>query len=126
MGIWLLALTVGVGAFKLLFGQVPVPGATPGFILVVGVFTLAFLGLNVVLIANGRNWARILFLVLFVAGLPMTPSALLQFDRDPTRVVLLLFQCSLQVVALVLLFLPPSNTWFRSLKAARRAVGSGA
>lgn len=58
---------------------------------------------------QGKNWARVTLLVMSVLGLPFIPWG------DAIG----LGQTSIQFVALVLLFVPASNQWFRLVKAAR-------
>ncbi|MEJ2501444.1 MAG: hypothetical protein P8Y65_10070 [Campylobacterales bacterium] len=71
--------------------------------------------LNVYYIYKGRNWARILWLVLLVAGIAV---ALLNGAPPPPHHISIYycyfesFQIVLQTVITILLFLPDSNAWF--------------
>jgi hypothetical protein len=62
---------------------------------------------------TGRNWARILFTVLFALGLLRTAPLLIKnsLPHGSVGVVLVV----VQVLALIGLFLAPSNKWFRRI-----------
>ena len=81
---------------------------------VIAVVALLVLVLIVWLIARQRkNWARWIFAVLFVLGVPFAfvqlPNVL---SANPTAGALSLVQLVLQVAALVLIFLPDARPWF--------------
>ena len=70
----------------------------------------------------GRNWARIVFTVFFVIG--VYPAILLlpaEADRSVLIFLSSILQVLLQIVAIIFMFLPTSNTWFKSVKAAKNA-----
>jgi hypothetical protein len=74
-------------------------------------------------ISLGRNWARITFLILTILGSTFyvaRPS--LMFAGPTLEVVLATATAILQLAALVLFFLHPSNQWFRSIRTLGRAV----
>jgi hypothetical protein len=81
---------------------------------------IAFFGLFFILvmkISAGRNWARIVCLVLVLFGLPFAISGYLQEVR--THVVsgtLSIIILILQVIGTYLLFTKQSNLWFRTRK----------
>ena len=62
-------------------------------------------------IARRRNWARLLFALLFVAALPFS---LVAMSRAPLSRTLVLSMClaALQAAGLLLLFLPTSSAWY--------------
>jgi len=94
--------------FSYLKTQAPV-----GFILVVAGLTLAVMALLVYFISQGRNWARITFLVLFLIGLiPWFPQLVDTFSRSTLSGLLTVAQVVLQVVALYLIFSKPGAGWF--------------
>ena len=79
----------------------------------IGVFVLGIMLWLVYMIAKGRNWARITFLVLFLVGLPWSiPALLSSFSAYPFSAILGISQILLQVVALVLLFGAEARHWF--------------
>ena len=70
------------------------------------------------MIAKGRNWARITFLVLFILGVPLSISPLLKsLATNPVSGLLGLVQAALQLIALVLLFQKTSSAWFVAPRA---------
>lgn len=88
--------------------------ASLGFALVAMVITFAILLFNVTMISRGRNWARMVYLVLYVIGLPRSIVFLLQMLPSNTLTALIgTVQAILQLVAIVLLFQKPSSVWFK-------------
>lgn len=68
-------------------------------------------------ISRGRNWARIIFLIVFFLGLPASiPSLISHFSRSASAGWLMLLTILLQMISNVLLFQKPSNAWFKSFK----------
>jgi hypothetical protein len=85
------------------------------------VIGFAVMVLLIILIARMRqNWARWVFAVLFVLGLPFTlinlPAVL---SANPTAGALSVVQMVLQVTALVLIFVPSARPWFSKRVDAR-------
>jgi hypothetical protein len=86
--------------------------AFTGFILV---FTLAIVGFLVWKIGQGRNWARIVFLVFSVLGfLPFLFVLRSEFARSPALGTLSVLQVGLQLFALLLIFTSPGKEWFHA------------
>lgn len=84
-------------------------------LIVLAVFGLFFI--LMMKISAGRNWARIVCLVLVLLGLPFAISSYLQEVR--THVVsgtLSIIILILQVIGTYLLFTKQSNLWFRTRK----------
>jgi len=68
-------------------------------------------------VAAGRNWARILLLVLLLIGLPFAiPGYVLELKASILRGSLSVLVAILQIVGMILLFTKDSNGWFRSRK----------
>ncbi len=70
-------------------------------------------------LSQGRNWARIVYLILFVAGISdIVTKNIPTFNsiNDVIMIVILI----VQVVALFLIFSKSSNDWYAMLKAERR------
>jgi hypothetical protein len=64
--------------------------------------------------SQGRNWARIVLLVLFLFGLPLYPIHIREeFGRSATIAVLSLAQGALEGAALFLAFTAPAKDWFK-------------
>ena len=69
-------------------------------------------------ISDGRNWARIVFLVLFLLGVPLSiPVYLEEVRRNLFLGSLSFIQVILQLVAIYLMFTRNSNLWFKTRKA---------
>src|SRR5260370_1568537 len=66
-------------------------------------------------IAQGRNWARITFFILFLLGAPISFSLLpREFARSSLLGMLTILQTALQPGAFLLFFTTPGQQWFRS------------
>ena len=80
-------------------------------------FTIAILSFLIYMIGKGRNWARITFLVLFIAGaLIIIPQLIILLMTNTFIGILTLIHSILQLIALVLLFEKTSSDWFKSKK----------
>ena len=67
-----------------------------------------------------RNWARITYAIAFALGMSYFATHWREVLDGPFRgVVSIVLQSILQFVAMVLLFLPSSNEWFRSRRIAK-------
>ncbi len=75
--------------------------------------------LFIFMLGQGRNWARIIYLALFVLGVAAMIFALFSGAALGGGALLDALQTLLQLVALVLLFTPEASLWFRERKAAR-------
>jgi hypothetical protein len=88
---------------------------SPSLILFNNLFSLAFIAFFIYKIGEGRNWARITFLILFIAGIPMSiPIILPQWSASPISGVFGIGGIILQIVALMFLFQKQSSKWFKS------------
>jgi hypothetical protein len=75
--------------------------------------TLALVFGLIKMIGQGKKWARVVLLVLFVLGLLVFPWTLGPlFKSNLLLGVLSVFQALLEIVALVYLFSPASTQWF--------------
>lgn len=94
--------------------QLDAPSGVVAIIAVLTMLTvLAILALGIHKLWQGRNWARVTFLVLFILGLPFAlPTLLQQFEASIFSGFFGVLQLGLQGVALVMLYLPESNAWF--------------
>jgi hypothetical protein len=85
-----------------------------GFALFISLFTFGLLLFLIMKISSGRNWARIIFLVLFLAGIPLfLPNLRNELKRNPFAATISIVQVILQVVAFFLLFKGTSGIWFK-------------
>ncbi len=90
---------------------------SPNLLIFQMAFTYAIIILLAFKISLGRNWARIIFLIVFLFGLPASiPSLISHFSRSPSAGWLMLLTILLQMTANVLLFQKPSNAWFKERK----------
>lgn len=105
------SLIVGV-LNSLLFAKVPV------FILF-GWLILGLIWVLIFMISRGKNWARITFLILFIAGIPIGILSLPQsFATNPLSGFIELGISVLDIIALVFLFRKSSSDWFKQTKNA--------
>jgi hypothetical protein len=103
------------------FAVAGVSGSRAGVLLLIAVnlASVGFLALIVWKLNAGRNWARWLFLVLYVlgtvmfaGGLALTPQAFLSLPRLDQAAALVQF--ALQGAALAFMFTPAAGHWLRS------------
>ena len=89
------------------------------FVLTIQALVLGFLFLNIYFIRQRKNWARWIFVILLVTGLPFAvePTLTLLSENLYSGIVSFM-QALLQVVAAVFLFRKPSRAWFKKLKVA--------
>ena len=84
-------------------------------LMVAAFFGLVFLLVNRIYV--GRNWARILWLVLILIGLPFAiPGNLQEVRRSVVTGCLSIIITLFQVAGTFLLFTGKSNAWFRARK----------
>jgi len=79
-------------------------------------FSLLFIIFLVWKIEQGRNWARITYLVLFVLGVPFIIYVYLTSEVSAFLIILGIVGMIMQIIALVFLFQKPSSDWFKSIK----------
>ncbi len=83
-------------------------------ILIITSISYSFFSFLVIMIHKGKNWARILFLILITCGLvAMIYSAFLITEYKINLLLLPITQMLLQLSALILLFRKSSSFWFK-------------
>lgn len=88
--------------------------AAPAFTNVILVSVIAISTLLIYKTGQGKNWARITYLVLMVLGsLPSVPLLMAEFGRSPVLGAFGIIQVGLQIFALWLLFTSPGKAWFK-------------
>lgn len=88
---------------------------------VMGVFTI-ILGFLAYKIWSGRNWARVIYSLMFVLGLiPAIQLLSEELARNPMTFAISVLQIIIQLLAFVLMHLPISNVWYRAVKAEKNA-----
>src|SRR3989344_996282 len=77
-------------------------GYGSGFVIFVTLFTLAFTAFFIYMIGEGKNWARITFLVLFIIGIPFSVlPAIILLVTNPVSAMLSAGISILQLIALI-------------------------
>ena len=105
--IWLLCVSLGIlflGSLWLAFHN-PI-ASQPGF------FSLLIMAWLTHKTNQGRNWARITFLVLYLVGTLVSVPALFMAPHSIVDVGVFIIQAILQVVALIMLFGRNARPWF--------------
>jgi hypothetical protein len=78
------------------------------------VFTLLLLSYFIWKVSQGRNWARVTLLVLFLLGLPFYFFYVrAEFGRSAISAVLSILQTVIQGTGLLLTFVAPAKDWFK-------------
>lgn len=91
--------------------EIAIVGGNTDFVLL---FSYALIALLIFKISQGKNWARVTFLLMFVVGMLTTILGLLdRFSQSPVVEIFSIAQDGLQGYALFLLFTHPGNAWFR-------------
>ena len=111
--LWL-SLLVGALIFVLEFEFIKRTAASASMVWVVSLGALGISALLTASIYARQNWARIVFLVLFLlGGLPYLAVLSDMFGRSKVAALLSLTQLLLQAAAIYLLFTKPGSLWFR-------------
>jgi hypothetical protein len=123
----LIYVTLGIGVVRSALEWPEITrDAGPGFALTVLVVTCGVLLWLTSRVARGRNWARIVYLVFFVLGLPFSIKPLLHaLGYAPLSGMLGIIQLALQGLCLVLLFSAQARPWFHG-SAERETLEYGA
>lgn len=105
--------SLGLGLVKTIFDMQHLSAqATPAFTNFILLAVFGITALFIYKMAQGRNWARITYLVLTALGLlPWLPMA--EFARSPVLGAFSALQFGLQALALCLLFTRPAKLWFK-------------
>ena len=114
----LLYTTLGIGVLRAaLEFQTLAQQASIWFILFIWAVVFGLTWFLIHKIGSRRNWARITFLVMFIAGAPLSiPQLLKSFSATPLSGLIGILQIFGQAVALVMLFHGAANVWFRKPK----------
>jgi hypothetical protein len=84
----------------------------------------------IVMIGKGKNWARIVFLVLSIFDVPFAIWAIIQTlshlafsgPAGVVTIILKVAELALRIMALALLFQRDSSDWFKAMKNVRHAI----
>jgi uncharacterized membrane protein len=93
-------------------------GNSPVYIAFLVIFTVALYSFFIRKISEGKNWARIVFLVLFLqAALRFISKVPAEFSRSPVLAVLGFVGIGLQAVAFLWVFTDPGKQWFETQRS---------
>lgn len=109
--------SLAIGLLKSIFNLTQRTSGLPMIIALLVV--IAFFGLLfflVLKIASGKNWARIVVLILVLFVPFAIPAYLEEVRRSVLSGTLSIIIALLQLVGTILLFIKPSNVWFRTRK----------
>ena len=111
--------SLALGALKLPLNWTHLIGraSVVSLVFVLG-FTTALIGFLTWKVTQGRNWARITLLVLFLIGvLPFVYNVRSELARSVGLATISIVQAALQGLSLALVFTSPVNEWFRGVPA---------
>jgi hypothetical protein len=111
--IWLMCISLGivfVSSLWLSFHNLV--AAQPGF------FTLLIMAWLTHKTNQGRNWARITFLVLYILGTIISIPAFLTVSHSIVDIGIFVIQAILQAAALVMLFAASARPWFKPVTSS--------
>jgi hypothetical protein len=115
----LLWASLAVGVFNFLLHFSAFRAINPGVGSLLGILgILLHLVIFILKISEGRNWARIIYLLVLLLGmLSFLPALLYEFSRSPIVATLSSMQVYLQAHAMYLVFTRPGSLWFRKERA---------
>jgi len=128
LGCWILWVELLVGLPRFFTQMVnPPPGVESGIPHVIYMVAM-IIALGIMLLLawftymawDGRNWARIVHLVLAsLAVLFSFWGAPKAFEQSTFDGVMYVVQTAMSIAGVILLFSPPANAWYKAVKAAR-------
>jgi hypothetical protein len=131
IGIFLLAASVVLGVprsaieWPALLEDAAKVGSGPGFLLATQAFSFVVVGGLLLLAWFRHNWARWVYTVLTVLGIPFSIMPLVYaLKNNPASGAIGLVQVILQVAGLVYLFKRESSAWYKWKPAASEAAGA--
>jgi hypothetical protein len=90
-----------------------------GFLVIL--FTFTIMAWMVFKISSGRNWARILFLVMFMIGVPLSiPSLTISYHYSKAVFLITIINSGLQLMVVYFLFSKAGNAWFKAQKELKK------
>ena len=118
--LWLIWLSLAMGVLRVILGNAAlIPGISIlPLLMTMSISYVLKVGL-VLLVAERKNWARIVFLVLFILAIPSSIARLVA-ALDGVYGIVGVLQFSFQAAGAVMLFLRPSNDWFAGRPSARQ------
>jgi hypothetical protein len=123
-----LALGFVLGVIEVIGGLDENPGTPLGWVMLIGLFAVGF-GISFWIygaVYAGRNWARILMLVLIIVWLLAQVAVVVMLQTLPKvppgmmpNLIINALQFAITFLATAMLFMPSANRWFRAVKAAQ-------
>ena len=89
------------------------------YVVVLWLITSAFWCFLILKISQGKNWARIVYLVFLVIAALKFPSAFYEFSERPLLVLIGCGGLAVQAVAMILLFTGSGKQWFLAPQRAQ-------
>ena len=120
MAVTLLWIVIAVGVISSTFNfssSLEIANASGlglGWLIFTLYFTFLLLAFFVWKIGQGKNWARITYLILFIIGVPFTIYSYLTSVVSMLSIILGIAGMIVQIIALVFLFQKQSSDWFNS------------
>ena len=120
MAVTLLWIVIAVGVISSTFNfssSLEIANASGlglGWLIFTLYFTFLLLAFFVWKIGQGKNWARITYLILFIIGVPFTIYSYLTSVVSMLSIILGIVGMIVQIIALVFLFQKQSSDWFNS------------
>ena len=91
-----------------------------GFEILPAAMTIVIHLLIAAMIYKGKNWARMVYLILFIFSLPFISIHIIQkLSQHEQPHILGVIQTGLQLIAVILLFQKPCNAWFKPQQSER-------
>jgi hypothetical protein len=114
----LLASSLAIGLLNSVFHLAQRTSGVPMFLaLLIVILSFGLLFFLVMKVSAGRNWARIIVLILVLCGIPFAiPAYLQEVRRNVLSGTLSIIIVLLQLGGTYLLFTRKSNLWFRTRK----------
>lgn len=114
---WLTIVSLVVGFVAIPLNSEVVRSQLLVFTIIGLLLTFAFTLFIFYMILKGKNWARVLYMILFISGAPFAfPAIIIAFQKTPVLAIIRLLQLSLQMMAVVLLLQKATRDWFNRLK----------
>lgn len=99
---------------KLASGAVNDEHISVALILTINIVTILIMFFFIYKIAEGRNWARIIYFIFFIIGLVLMPFTIpTLLEKDLLLFIVLIVQTIIQLMAWVWLFQKESSSWFK-------------
>lgn len=125
LGILILWISLVIAIIKAFFSLPTIiklaetlPDKSLNFIIGILVGVIILMALNILMIGKGKNWARILYLILFILGAPsFFKGVFSNLSGNLLTLSLELVHFAIQIYALILIFQSSSKPWFHQKKS---------